>query len=86
MRERAEQVKRGRTRQVGEVNFPSGFGEGKCLELDKEKLLDRIEFAQKAIHERTRELAENGNGSVEEKQKIGDALASLRTLLNHEVA
>jgi len=56
------------------------------LELDKEKLLDRIEFAQKAIHERTRELAENGNGSVEEKQKIGDALASLRTLLNHEVA
>ena len=56
------------------------------LELDKEKLLGRIELAQKAIQERARELAETGNGSVEEKQKIGDALASLRTLLNHEVA
>ena len=56
------------------------------LELNKERLLDRIELAQKAIHERVRELAENVNGSAEEKRKIDDALARLRTLLKHEAA
>ncbi len=56
------------------------------MELNKEKLLDRIELAQKAIHERVRELTEVGNGSTEEKRKIDDALVSLRTLLKHEVA
>ncbi len=56
------------------------------LELNKEKLLDRIELAQKAIHERVRELTEDGNGSTEEKRKIDDALASLHTLLKHEAA
>jgi hypothetical protein len=72
-------------RVQGHVNWLELY-RAALLELDKEKLLGRIELAQKAIQERARELAETGNGSVEEKQKIGDALASLRTLLNHEVA
>ena len=54
------------------------------LELNKDKLLDRIELAQQAIRERVRELAEVSNGSVEEKRKIDDAEAALHRLLGHK--
>jgi hypothetical protein len=51
------------------------------VETDKAKLRDRIEAAQKVLHERVGELAENGNGSAEEHRAIDDALRALRSLL-----
>ena len=54
------------------------------LELDSEKVLG-IGIAEKAIHRRLRELAEDSNGSGEEKRKIERALAILHLLLKHEV-
>jgi len=55
------------------------------LELDSEKVLDRIGIAEKAIHESVRELAGDSNGSGEEKRKIERSLAILHLLLKHEV-
>jgi hypothetical protein len=51
------------------------------LETDERKRLDRIEVAQKAIHERVLELAqENDNESMEERWLIDVALMNLRSL------
>ena len=55
------------------------------LELDNTKALDRIGLAEKAIHERVRELAGDSNGSGEEKRRIERSLAILHLLLKHEV-
>ncbi len=51
------------------------------LEIDHQKLFDRIELAQKAIHDRVRELADHSNASIEERRAIDDALMNLRCLL-----
>jgi hypothetical protein len=59
------------------------------LETDEEKRLDCIEAAQKAIHERVRELAQESNDSnysMEERWLIDVALMNLRSLLEHRVA
>jgi hypothetical protein len=50
-------------------------------ELDKERLVARVDLAQKAMLERSSELAQAGNSSVEEKEKIEGALTVLRVLL-----
>jgi hypothetical protein len=51
------------------------------IETDKAKLRDRIESAQKVLHQRRGELTGNGNGSAEEMRAIDDALRALRCLL-----
>ena len=56
------------------------------LETDKKKRLDRIEAAQKAIHERLRELAQESNDSMEERWLIDVALMNLRSLLERPAA
>jgi hypothetical protein len=56
------------------------------LETDKTKRLDCIEAAQKAIHERLRELAQESNDSMEERWLIDVALMNLRSLLEHPAA
>jgi hypothetical protein len=56
------------------------------LEIDKEKLLERVDIARKAIRERIRELAKDSNGSIEEKRSIDDALMNLRSVLGHNAA
>lgn len=55
------------------------------LELDNEKVLDRIGIAENSIQGRLRELAGDSNGSGEEKRKIERSLAILHLLLKHEV-
>ena len=55
------------------------------LETDETKRLDRIETAQKAIHERVLELAQENNDSenyesMEERWLIDVALMNLRSL------
>jgi len=58
-------------------------------ETGKTKRRGRIEAAQKAIHERARELAQEGNesrGSMEERWLIDVALMNLRSLLQREAA
>jgi len=58
-------------------------------ETDETKRRGRIEAAQKAIHERARELAQEGNesrGSMEERWLIDVALMNLRSLLQREAA
>jgi hypothetical protein len=51
------------------------------METKKEKLRVGIELAQKALHERERQLTENGEGSGQERLAIDDALRALRSLL-----
>jgi hypothetical protein len=51
------------------------------IETDQAKLRDRIESAQKVLHQRAHELTGNGNGSAEEIRAIEDALRALRSLL-----
>ena len=59
------------------------------LETDEKKRLDCIEAAQKAIHERVRELAQESNDSndlMEERWLIDVALMNLRSLLERPAA
>ena len=61
------------------------------LETDETKRLDRIEAAQKAIHERVLELAQENNDSenyesMEERWLIDVALMNLRWLREHRAA
>jgi hypothetical protein len=56
------------------------------LETDKKKRLDCIEAAEKAIHERLRELAQESNNSMEERWLIDVALMNLRSLLEDPAA
>ena len=56
------------------------------LEKDKKKRLDCVEAAQKAIHERLRELAQESNDSMEERWLIDVALMNLRSLVEHPAA
>jgi len=56
------------------------------LETDKKRRLDCIEAAQKAIHERVRELAQESNDSMEERWLIDVALKNLRSLLERPAA
>jgi len=56
------------------------------LRQTKKKRLDRIEAAQKAIHERLRELAQESNDSMEERWLIDVALMNLRSLLERPAA
>ena len=65
------------------VNWPQLY-RAAVLELDSDRVLDRIGLAEKAIHERVRELAEDRNGSGQEKRKIERSLAILHLLLEHE--
>src|SRR5436309_15962562 len=56
-------------------------------ETDEKKRRDRIEAAQKAIHERVLELAQESNDStMEERWLIDVALTNLRSLLEHREA
>jgi len=56
-------------------------------ETDEKKRRDRIEAAQKAIHERVLELAQESNDStMEERWLIDVALMNLRSLLEHREA
>ena len=56
-------------------------------ETDKKKRRDRIEAAQKAIHERLLELAQESHDSMmEERWLIDVALMNLRALLEHREA
>ena len=56
-------------------------------ETDEKKRRDRIEAAQKAIHERLLELAQESNDStMEERWLIDVALMNLRSLLEHREA
>lgn len=66
------------------VNWPQLY-RAAVLELDNEKVLNRIGLAVEAIRGRLRELAGDGNGSGEEKRKIEGSLAILHLLLKHEV-
>jgi hypothetical protein len=65
------------------VNWPQLY-RAAVLELDNDRVLDRIGLAEKAIHERVRELT-GDNGSGEEKREIERSLAILHLLLKHEV-
>jgi len=61
------------------------------LETDETKRLDRIEAAQKAIHERVLELAQENNDSenyesMEERWLIDVALMNMRWLREHRAA
>ena len=61
------------------------------LETDETKRLDRIEAAQKAIHERVLELAQENNDSenyesMEERWLIDIALMNMRWLREHRAA
>ena len=51
------------------------------IETNKAKLRDRIQLAQKVLHQRAGELTVDGNGSPEERQAIDDALRALKSLL-----
>jgi hypothetical protein len=51
------------------------------IETNKAKLRDRIQSAQKVLHERAGELTGNGNGSAEERLAIADALRALSALI-----
>ena len=56
-------------------------------ETDEKKRRDRIEAAQKAIHERLLELAQESNDStMEERWLIDVALMNLRSLLEQREA
>jgi hypothetical protein len=56
-------------------------------ETDEKKRRDRIEAAQKAIHERVLELAQESHDSMmEERWLIDVALMNLRSLLEHREA
>jgi hypothetical protein len=56
-------------------------------ETDEKKRRDRIEAAQKAIHERVLELAQESQDSMmEERWLIDVALMNLRSLLEHREA
>lgn len=50
------------------------------LETDEKKRLDRIEIAQKAIHERLLELGQDANQSMQERWLIDVALMNLGSL------
>jgi len=50
------------------------------LELDREKLPDRLHAAKAAIDDRLHELQLDHGGRAEERQAISDALASLNVL------
>jgi hypothetical protein len=56
------------------------------LETDEKKRLDRIEAAQKAIHQRVLELAQENYDSMEERWLIDVALINLRWLREHREA
>jgi hypothetical protein len=55
------------------------------LELDPEKLPQRVEAAETTIFKRLQDLAYSSNGHAE-RQAIEDALASLRVLKKEELA
>jgi hypothetical protein len=58
-------------------------------ETDATKRKARLETAHSAIHERARELTQEGNestGSIEERWLIDVALMNLRSLLQREAA
>jgi CheY-like chemotaxis protein len=50
------------------------------LEFDSEKLREQIEVAEAAVQERIRELAEDPDRNISERQEIDDALSGLKVL------
>jgi hypothetical protein len=54
------------------------------LELDREKLPQRIEAAEKAIYQRIEEFKRNPASSAEELFRLNDALRGLRVLAKSE--
>ncbi len=54
------------------------------LEVDPEQLRQRIDDAEKAIHERSEELRQAGDQVNEEQGAMADALRALRVLAQSE--
>jgi hypothetical protein len=50
------------------------------LEVQHEELRRRIDAAEKAIHQRSEELKQNGSHSGEEQREMADAIRALRFL------
>lgn len=60
------------------------FYRSAVLELCPEFLLQRIEEAERAIHQRTAELRRGDSSSEEERQALDDALRMLRLMARTE--
>ena len=54
------------------------------LELQPEEMQRRIDAAEKAISQRSEELKQSDNESIEEQQAMADALRALRLLARAE--
>jgi hypothetical protein len=54
------------------------------LEVQHDELRRRIQAAEKAIHQRSEELKQNGSHSSEEQREMADAVRALRFLAQTE--